>query len=339
MAERRMFAKTIVLSDAFLDMPMTARCLYFTLGMLADDDGFVNAPKSIMRQCGATQDDFMILLQKRYVLGFESGVIVIKHWRINNYLQSDRHNPTTYKEELAMLELDEKKAYIEKERIQIPETSSDYVEVEEQPPVDEDDELEGLSDESVRAKAYKDGDIPYSFGYKIRNAFAGKKCPVCGHTMLNYLNSPHKPTIQHNTPISKGGKHELSNISVICRQCNVSVKNEATGPLNNADVVSEWEKLSCIQNDVYTDSVYTDKYSIDKNSIGKGSIGKYNSTEPSDDSVLTMTLNDGSEYPITQKYIDEMQKLYPAVDVMQELRSMKAWCINNPTKLKTRNGI
>ena len=97
MAERRMFAKTIVLSDAFLDMPMTARCLYFTLGMLADDDGFVNAPKSIMRQCGATQDDFMILLQKRYVLGFESGVIVIKHWRINNYLQSDRHNPTTYK--------------------------------------------------------------------------------------------------------------------------------------------------------------------------------------------------------------------------------------------------
>lgn len=64
-----------------------------------------------------------------------------------------------------------------------------------------------------------------------------------------------------------------------------------------------------------------------------------NGTEPSVDSVLTMTLNDGSEYPITQKYVDQMQRLYPAVDVMQELRSMKAWCINNPTKRKTRNGI
>ena len=114
-----MFAKTIVLSDAFLDMPMTARCLYFTLGMLADDDGFVNAPKSIMRQCGATQDDILILIQKRYVLAFESGVIVIKHWRINNYLQNDRKKPTTYKEELAMLEFDEKNAYVERDKKQL----------------------------------------------------------------------------------------------------------------------------------------------------------------------------------------------------------------------------
>lgn len=113
MAERRMFAKSIVLSDAFLDMPMTARCLYFTLGMLADDDGFVGGAKSIMRQCGASQDDMAILLSKRYVLGFESGVIVIKHWRMNNYLQKDRHKSTTYLEELAQLEIDEKGAYTE----------------------------------------------------------------------------------------------------------------------------------------------------------------------------------------------------------------------------------
>ena len=84
MASRRMFAKSIVLSDAFLDMPMSARCLYFTLNMLADDDGFVGSPKAIMRQCGASQDDLLLLLQKRYILGFESGVIVIKHWNINN---------------------------------------------------------------------------------------------------------------------------------------------------------------------------------------------------------------------------------------------------------------
>ena len=114
MAERRMFAKSIVLSDVFLDMPMSARCLYFTLGMLADDDGFVGSPRSIMRQCGASTDDLQILLAKRYVLGFESGVIVIKHWKINNYLQNDRHRDTTYLEELGTLTLDNKNAYTEK---------------------------------------------------------------------------------------------------------------------------------------------------------------------------------------------------------------------------------
>lgn len=121
MAERRMFAKSIVLSDVFLDMPMSARCLYFTLGMLADDDGFVGSPKSIMRQCGATDDDMKVLLAKRYVLGFESGVIVIKHWKMNNYLRSDRYNKTTYLEEKELLEIDDKGAYTEKNKDGIPE--------------------------------------------------------------------------------------------------------------------------------------------------------------------------------------------------------------------------
>ena len=113
MAERRMFAKTIVTSDAFLDMPLSARCLYFTLGMLADDDGFVNSPKSIMRQVGASQDDLNILLGKRFILAFESGVIVIKHWRIHNYIQKDRYKESKYLEEKATLMIDEKGAYTE----------------------------------------------------------------------------------------------------------------------------------------------------------------------------------------------------------------------------------
>lgn len=106
-----MFAKTIVLSDAFLDMPMSARCLYFTLGMLADDDGFVNAPRAIMRQCGASDDDMKLLIAKKFVLIFESGVIVIKHWRINNYLQNDRITPTKYSEEKAKLEVTPNRSY------------------------------------------------------------------------------------------------------------------------------------------------------------------------------------------------------------------------------------
>ena len=118
MAERRMFAKSIVLSDAFLDMPMSARCLYFTLGMFADDDGFVGSPKGIMRQCGASADDMNVLIAKRFVLTFESGVIVIKHWRINNYLQKDRHKDTTYLEELGTLTTDQKGSYTERETTQ-----------------------------------------------------------------------------------------------------------------------------------------------------------------------------------------------------------------------------
>lgn len=106
-----MFAKTIVFSDSFLDMPLSARCLYFTLGMVADDDGFVNNPKSIMRQCGAQEDDMKILLAKNFLLAFESGVIVIKHWRINNYLQKDRYNATKYLEEKAELSVTENGSY------------------------------------------------------------------------------------------------------------------------------------------------------------------------------------------------------------------------------------
>ena len=132
MAERRMFAKSIVTSDAFLDIPMSARLLYFSLGMFADDDGFVNSPKSIIRQIGASQDDLSVLIAKRYVLSFPSGIIVIKHWKINNYLQNDRKKTTTYIEELNTLQLDDKGAYTERKEqcIQngyIPYTQSSVV--------------------------------------------------------------------------------------------------------------------------------------------------------------------------------------------------------------------
>jgi len=110
-AERRMFAKTIVLSDAFLDMPLGARCLYMTLGMVADDDGFVNNPRSIMRQTGATDDDMKILIAKKFVLLFEDGVLVIKHWRLNNYLQKDRYKPTVYQDDYNRLVVDDKNIY------------------------------------------------------------------------------------------------------------------------------------------------------------------------------------------------------------------------------------
>ena len=111
MAERRMFAKTIIDSDAFLDMPITARLLYYDLAMRADDDGFINAPKRIMRTIGASEDDLQILAGKKFIIPFENGVVVIKHWRIHNYIRKDTYNRTPYLDELAALELDENKAY------------------------------------------------------------------------------------------------------------------------------------------------------------------------------------------------------------------------------------
>lgn len=91
MAERRMFAKTIIDSDAFLTMPASSQNLYFHLGMRADDDGVVNNPRTIMRLVGAHEDDMNILISKKFVIVLQDSLIVIKHWKINNYIRSDRY--------------------------------------------------------------------------------------------------------------------------------------------------------------------------------------------------------------------------------------------------------
>ena len=120
MAERRMFAKTIIDSDAFLDMPLSAQALYFHLSMRADDDGFINNPKKIQRMVGASDDDCKLLIMKRFVITFESGVIVIKHWKIHNYIRNDRYKPTIYQEEKSQLVEKENKGYTEVSNLGIP---------------------------------------------------------------------------------------------------------------------------------------------------------------------------------------------------------------------------
>ena len=122
MPEKRMFTKKITESDAFLDMPLSAQCLYFHLNMNADDDGFVNNPKRIMRFIGANEDDMKLLIAKAFLLVFESGVVVIKHWRMHNTLQNDRYHPTDYQEEFKMLGLKDNKSYTWKQNGNILET-------------------------------------------------------------------------------------------------------------------------------------------------------------------------------------------------------------------------
>lgn len=111
MAQKRMFTIKIVDSDAFLDMPLSAQCLYFHLNMRADDDGFVGNPKKIMRMIGASEDDFKLLILKRFLLIFENNVVVIKHWWMHNTLRKDCYHETSYLDEKKDLKIKENKAY------------------------------------------------------------------------------------------------------------------------------------------------------------------------------------------------------------------------------------
>ena len=132
MAEKRMFTQKIIDSDAFLDMPLSSQALYFHLNMRADDDGFINNPRRIQRTIGASDDDLKLLCAKRFVIGFESGVIVIKHWRMHNTLRKDRYNPTQYQEELALLDVKDNNAYTER-LYELPEPEVEVVATAWQP--------------------------------------------------------------------------------------------------------------------------------------------------------------------------------------------------------------
>ena len=111
MAQRRMFSQKITETDKFLDMGLTAQSLYFHLGMNADDDGFVGNPKSIKRMIGASEDDLKALVEKDYLIVFEDGVVVIKDWRVSNYVKPDRYTPTIYTDDRKLIGLDKNKRY------------------------------------------------------------------------------------------------------------------------------------------------------------------------------------------------------------------------------------
>ena len=217
-----MFAKTIIDSDAFLDMPITSQLLYFHLSMRADDDGFVNKPKSIMRMIGCKDDDLLILFGKKFLIPFESGVVVIKHWKIHNYIRRDTYTETKYKEEKATLEMDENNAYR----------------------LAGNDQLE-LCDESVTGPSTQD----------------------------------------------RLGKDRLGKVSI--------------------DILPEAETAPAPPSQKRSSSPV----------------------------VITITLNDKTEFEITEADVDAWKELYQAVDIMQELRKMKGWSDANPSKRKTKNGI
>ena len=111
MAEKRMFSSNVIDSDAFLDMSPTARLLYYDMGMRADDDGFIDSPKKIMRIIGASDSDLKELIDNGFVLRFESGVIVIRHWYVNNRVRRDTYHETIYTEEKSRLFMEKNNVY------------------------------------------------------------------------------------------------------------------------------------------------------------------------------------------------------------------------------------
>ena len=149
MAERRMFAKTIIDSDMFLDMPLSTQALYFHLSMRADDDGFINNPRKIQRMVGASDDDLKVLVMKRFILPFDSGVVVIKHWRIHNYIRNDRYKETVYQEEKSQLLMKENGAYTEVTTIGIPDGSQDVSNLDTQVRLGKDRDRIELGEDSV----------------------------------------------------------------------------------------------------------------------------------------------------------------------------------------------
>ena len=265
MADKRMLSKKITDHDNFISLSASAQALYMHLCMSADDDGFCNQVSLAMFKAHACTQDLEALISKKYIIQFDSGVVVIKHWRMQNTIRGDRKKDTAYQDELNCMIIKENGSY------------SLHSEKSE--------ESELLPGETLRQRAYRISSLPYSFDYKIRNAFWGKTCPVCGAKMQtdrdeDGIESDNRiPTIQHNKPISKGGLHEIGNISVICKQCNISIRDNPTGSLNADEVAEMWQKITrqandrqvtdkC-QTDVGLDKISIDKYRLDKDRIGK----------------------------------------------------------------------
>jgi hypothetical protein len=169
MAERRMFAKTIIDSDAFLDMPVTARLLYYDLAMRADDDGFVNSPKKIMRMIGASQDDLTVLALKKFIIPFDNGIVVIKHWRIHNYIRKDTYTETPYTEQKNLLALDENRAYT----LNINEVSTDWQRAVDEP--------------STQVRLGKDSLVKVSIGEGSKEDITADEPPTTPHPRIDFL--------------------------------------------------------------------------------------------------------------------------------------------------------
>lgn len=159
MANRRMISKDVIDTDRFLDMPATAQNLYFHLNLHADDDGFVSAPKKIQRMVGAGDDDFKLLIAKNFIIPFESGVIVLVDWLLNNQIQNDRYHPTVHKTEKSFLSVDPDNRHIRNSDPVIP---MDRIDKTLRPPKNKGNKKDGTKLDTERIQDGTKLDTQYS---------------------------------------------------------------------------------------------------------------------------------------------------------------------------------
>ena len=241
MSTRRMFSIRLINSARFLRMPISSQALYFHLGMHADDDGIVEA-YPVIKTIGCTEDDLRVLVAKGFVQVLNDDLVsYITDWSEHNTIRPDRKIDSIYKD--LLLQMNPEVKLVEKRK---------------------------RSDNELRSQMYQTSDLPERFNQVMRDLFYGEPCPICGTPMED---GKTKASIQHNTPISKGGKHELKNISVICLSCNMSLKDKGTGDLNNALVMEKWEAFLDGEDRQRTDRGQTED-GISKDKLSKDKLSK-----------------------------------------------------------------
>ncbi|MBQ8836435.1 MAG: replisome organizer [Clostridia bacterium] len=184
MAEKRMFSKTIISCDDFTELPFSTQALYFHLSMEADDDGFVNNSKKIMRTIRVTKKDMDRLVAKGYIIPFDSGVYAIRHWRINNYIRKDRYTPTIYLREMEQLEVDGSGAYKERLPIGVPNGAPSCNRLGAQKRIEE-SSIEQCRERDARAPARVEEPIPQEEPIPEERSIIGKS--PCGEFGNVYL--------------------------------------------------------------------------------------------------------------------------------------------------------
>ncbi|KAF1295278.1 DNA replication protein DnaD [Enterococcus sp. JM4C] len=221
-----MFAKTIIDSDAFLDMPLSSQALYFHLSMRADDDGFINNPKKLQRMVGCGDDDLKLLMAKRFILVFDNGVIVIKHWKIHNYIRMDRYKPTLYQEEKSELIENENKSYTFKNEV---------------------------VDTSKNVGIPSDDHLPYQMDTQVRlgKVRLGKDRVVVNKEIHDYYEQNGFGAITHKTmtdfdywvkDLVKVGATEENAKSMIIHALGIAIDNNVRKYAYVNSILKDWEK-------------------------------------------------------------------------------------------------
>ena len=282
MADRRSFSRKILESEPFITMSNSAQLLYIHLCLHADNDGFVNAPGLIRRSIGASEEDLQTLLKRNYLIAFRSGVIVIRHWRVHNYIRGDRNRATDYPDEQAMLQINGSEAYELKKGAELQGSGSDP---------------------------------------------KGERKPE----------AENEKNLQEEQPLSclfqvHAGQETGES------QADASLMTDNDMTEQNQMKREKMKEEGIIDSDIM-DAVVQENAGRSKKIRAEGKGRKKEEPKPVEPAVLQVPLIDGTMYDITQSEIDTFSKLYPAVNVLQELRSLVGWNMTNPRRRKTRSGI